>query len=149
MISGVDIFAWSLQTQYAIMSGPVAVFLSAYREFQTCLCDFWNLNLAVDLTRYWYTRYWFSRTSLKLNFKESMSTTLFINILSLCVFTCMSVFQPSCISPFVQCGMFFAVVLGHYVIHFYPTLIQRFYHNAYNVMKVINASQRTKQRKAI
>ena len=140
-----DIFAWSLQTQYGIMSGPVA----AYREFHTCLCDFWNLNLAVDLTRYWYTQSWFSRTSLKLNFKKSMSTTLFINILSLCVFTCMSVFQLSCISPLVQCDMFFAVVLDHYVIHFYPNLIQRFYFKAHNVMKVVNASQRTKQRKAI
>ena len=61
----------------------------------------------------------------------------------------MSVFQPSCISPFVQCDMFFAVVLDHYVIHFYPTLIQRFYYNAYNVMTVVKASQRTTQRKAI
>lgn len=46
------------------------------------------------------------------------------------------------ISPFVQCDMFFAVVLDHYVIHFYPTLIQRFYHNANNVMTVPKASQR-------
>ena len=61
----------------------------------------------------------------------------------------MSVFQPSCISPLVQCDTFFAVVLDHYVIHFYPTLTQRFYHNAHNIMIVVNASQRTKQRKAI
>ena len=52
VISGVNISGWSLQTQCGIMSGPVAVFLSTFREFHTCLCDFWNLNLAVDLT--WY-----------------------------------------------------------------------------------------------
>lgn len=44
---------------------------------------------------------------------------------------------------------FFAVVLDHYVIHFYPTLIQRFYHNAHNVRIVVNASERIKQRKEI
>ena len=106
MISGVNISAWSFQTQYGIMSGSVAVFLSAFREFHTCfsvISGIWiSLLISLSTGSLWQ----------KLNFKESMSTTLFINILSLCVFTCLSVFQPSSISPFVQCDMFFAVVLG-------------------------------------
>ena len=44
---------------------------------------------------------------------------------------------------------FLAFVLDHYVIHFYPTLIQRFCHNAHDVRIVVNASERIKQRKEI